>query len=60
MKEFDMGNGHKMLVHDDAIPTLEKRKQIVEEYCKSKGWNQANLSIQQVLEIRKLPEWQNA
>lgn len=60
MKEFDMGNGAKAIVPEDVIPTLEKRKKIVDDYCKTKGWDQSNLAIGQILEIRKLPEWMNA
>jgi hypothetical protein len=60
IKYFDAFPERQGRIHYDAIPTLEKRKKIVEEYCKSKGWNQAELTIPQVLEIRKLPEWINA
>jgi hypothetical protein len=36
-----------------------KRAQVVSDYCKAKGWgtNPADLSIEQIIEIRQTPAW---
>lgn len=38
------------------------RQEIASNYCESKGWPTLfeNLSLDQILEIRALPEWINA
>lgn len=37
-----------------------KRLKFVEEYCKERGWDMADLSIDQVLEVRKQQGWIDA
>lgn len=36
------------------------RDAVVEKWCNQHGVTKDELSIEQILEIRKLPEWQNA
>ena len=38
---------------------IQERDEIVKKYCEEKGWDFKNLSIEQLLEVRALPEWQN-
>lgn len=41
---------------------LQARERVVHEYAAQKGWDvddPANLTVEQILEIRSLPEWQN-
>jgi hypothetical protein len=41
---------------------IQLRLKISKEYCEKQGWplDPAQLSIDQILEIRKLKEWQDA
>lgn len=41
---------------------IEERFRISNEYCVSKGWptNPADLSFEQIMEIRALDSWKNA
>jgi hypothetical protein len=43
--------------HADLIRT---RDQVVEKWCTEHGVTKDELTMEQVLEIRALPEWQNA
>lgn len=47
---------------EDAQKVMDRRHQIVVAYCEKMGWptEPKELSIDQILEIRLLPEWQNA
>ncbi|MES2395641.1 MAG: hypothetical protein V4549_06545 [Bacteroidota bacterium] len=47
---------------DKLNKIIKKRNQIVYDYCISKGWPllPENLSIEQIMEIRKLKEWKEA
>ena len=40
--------------------TILDRDAVVRAYCAEKGWDPDKLGIDQVLEIRALPDWQNA
>lgn len=43
---------------DGKVPEFaQKRHDFVKKYCEKKGWDRANLSIDQIVEIRKQPEW---
>lgn len=44
----------------DTFNIIETRDEIVRQYCKEKKWDFDDLSIEQILEIRQLPEWVNA
>ena len=46
-------------VTDSEAKTLTGRQAFVEKYCGNRGWDMMNLTIQQLLEIRKQPEWKN-
>jgi len=35
------------------------RGKIAEGYCAKRGWNMNELSLEQLLEIRRLPEWKD-
>jgi hypothetical protein len=41
---------------------IDTRHDVAEAHCKANGWptNPSILSIAQIMEIRALPEWQNA
>ena len=39
---------------------IQERAKIVKKYCEEKGYDVENLSLDQILEIRALPEWINA
>lgn len=41
----------------NAPEWMKKRYQISVDYCKKKGWDMDRLEIEQIMEIRKLPEW---
>jgi hypothetical protein len=38
---------------------LRGRQKVVERWCREHGKTQEELSIEEILEIRDLPEWQN-
>lgn len=42
--------------HSDIIMARDK---VADEHCAKEGWDKENLSFQQILVIRNLPEWQN-
>jgi hypothetical protein len=42
---------------DKQREVLRKRGEFVRRYCAAKGWSFAKLTIEQLLEIRKQPEW---
>ncbi len=44
---------------DSLMKAVVSRQQIAADYCIKKGWptNPAELSFEQIFEIRKLPEW---
>lgn len=39
---------------------IRTRDQVVEKWCAEHGVNKDEINVQQLLEIRALPEWQNA
>ncbi len=46
---------------DGTVPDwVQKRHDIVMKHCKSTGWDIDNLSIDQIIQIRALPEWKAA
>lgn len=53
------GNG---MSEEQISKTIISRQQIAHDYCIKKGWstNPSELSFEQILEIRELPEWKNA
>jgi hypothetical protein len=44
-------------IDEDTRKVLEMRGEFSKNYCAEKGWDMANLTFDQVLEIRKQPEW---
>lgn len=46
-------------VNDQWAKVLTGRQAFVEKYCSDRGWDMLNLTIEQLLEIRKQSEWQN-
>jgi hypothetical protein len=38
---------------------LLNRAAFIDKYCAEKGWIKADLTIEQILEIRQQPEWKN-
>ena len=38
---------------------LRRRKAFTDQFLAEKGWDPANLSMDQLLEVRKQPDWQN-
>lgn len=38
---------------------IRDRDAFIDEYCRQKGWDKANLSFDQILEIRKQDGWKN-
>ena len=38
---------------------LTGRQAFVDKYCCDRGWDMLNLTIEQVLEIRRQPGWKN-
>ena len=62
-----MGDEQTNAVRDALIASspqheglVRSRDQVVEKWCAEHGVNKDDLSITQLLEIRALPEWQNA
>ena len=43
--------------HEGLIRT---RDEVVEKWCREHGVNKDEINVQQLLEIRSLPEWKNA
>lgn len=45
-----------------SLDFMEKRHKFSMEYCRKQGWPEdpAKLSIEQIMEIRKQPEWIDA
>lgn len=46
-------------VNDQQAKVLRGRQAFVEKYCSDRGWDMLNLTIEQLLEIRKQPEWKD-
>jgi hypothetical protein len=46
-------------IDEDTRTTLERRGEFSKKYCEEHGWNMADLSIEQIMEIRKQPEWKD-
>ena len=38
---------------------LKRREAFVNQFLAERGWDASNLSIEQLLEVRKQPGWQN-
>jgi hypothetical protein len=54
--------GMHVLVHGNKKriqELLKARDTFIDSYCKDQGWDKNNLSVDQILEIREQPEWQN-
>jgi hypothetical protein len=47
-----------MFTPEQQKAIIEKRHEIVVNYCKERGWIPADITMEQVMEIRKLPAWQ--
>jgi hypothetical protein len=62
-----MGNEQTDAVRDALISSspqheglIRTRDEVVEKWCKEHGVTNDEITIEQVLEIRSLPEWKNA
>jgi hypothetical protein len=44
---------------NDLKAKLEGRHAFVQKYCQEQGWDSSNLSMQQVLQIRKQEGWKD-
>ena len=42
---------------DQTLQVLQARHAFAQQYCREKSWDFDNLSITQILEIRKQPGW---
>jgi ribosomal protein L11 len=40
-----------------TVELIKKRQKFVNEYCQKKKWNIDNLTMNQILEIRKQKDW---
>jgi hypothetical protein len=68
MSIIDTGSTPPRVVSGDAQERtrvqniIDTRHAVAEAHCKANGWptNPALLSMAQIMEIRALPEWQNA
>ena len=45
--------------NEKTVDIIAKRDKVVREYCEKKGWpfDASKLSLEQIMEIRKQPEW---
>jgi hypothetical protein len=45
--------------NEKTVDIIAKRDKIVRDYCEKMGWpcDATQLSIEQIMEIRKQPEW---
>lgn len=52
---------HNIIVDEENLESVLKmlntRNEIATTYCKVKGWDVAELTFEQIIEIRSLPEW---
>ena len=46
-------------VSDEQADLLKRREAFVNQFLAEKGWDASNLSIEQLLEVRGQPGWQN-
>lgn len=46
-----------MFTPEQQNEIIQKRHEIVINYCKEKGWNPETITAEQIMEIRKLPAW---
>ncbi|MBX4204858.1 MAG: hypothetical protein KW788_01555 [Candidatus Doudnabacteria bacterium] len=46
-------------VTEKEADVLRARHAFVEQYCRGKGWDMLNLTIDQLLEVRAQPGWKN-
>ena len=53
------GGGIAFQVTKNQAKLLQARQKFVENYCREKGWDMLNLSIDQLMEVRNQPGWQN-
>ena len=53
------GGGIAFQVTESQAKLLQARQKFVENYCCEKGWDILNLSIDQLMEVRNQPGWQN-
>lgn len=47
-------------LHPEEADAILDRHAIAEQHCRQRGWSLATLTYAQILEIRELPEWQQA
>lgn len=61
MKTLKLSNitlqGTEEALNDAACDILRARDAFVSRYCAEKGWNREELTLTQIIEIRKCPEW---
>ena len=54
IKEYKMMNARQM------CDVMNKRDKVINEYCKKHKVKKEDLTFDQILEIREIPEWKNA
>ncbi len=53
LKPIDLGNGMMVLGDDKEEKRLMKAKKIADDICKKKGWDMKNLTLDQIMYMRK-------
>lgn len=46
-------------VSDEQADLLKRREAFIDQYLAERGWDSSNLSFEQLLEVRRQPDWQN-
>lgn len=46
-------------VNDQQAKVLKGRQAFVDKYCSDRGWDMLDITIEQLLEIRKQSEWKD-
>jgi hypothetical protein len=50
---------HHNSIDEETRKILELRGEFSKRYCEERGWDMANITFDQILEIRKQPEWKD-
>lgn len=56
--EINVG-GFKVVGPSSVVEIFKKRDDFVQKYCLEKGWKFSELTLDQILEIRKQEGWKN-
>jgi hypothetical protein len=58
-KVVEVGSMAIVGASDEQADLLKRREAFVNQFLAEKGWDVGSLSIEQLLEVRKQPSWQN-